>query len=66
MDETRRGRPKWVWEELGGSWLVVADRWHVGFVDLAGGQGLLGQVEGRTRHRWWIGWTLAASSGRQA
>jgi transposase len=24
------------------------DRWHVGFVDLADGQGLLGQVEGRT------------------
>ncbi|MFF2960172.1 transposase [Streptomyces sp. NPDC057963] len=24
------------------------DRWHVGFVDLSGKQGLLGQVEGRT------------------
>jgi transposase len=24
------------------------DRWHVGFVDLGAGQGLLGQVEGRT------------------
>ncbi|GAA2087737.1 transposase [Actinomadura alba] len=49
MDETRRGRPKWVWNTLLGSWIVVADRWHVGFVDLAGGQGLLGQVEGRTK-----------------
>jgi transposase len=27
---------------------VLADRWHVGFTDLAGGQGMLGQVEGRT------------------
>jgi transposase len=49
MDETRRGRPKWAWNTLLGSWIVVADRWHVGFVDLAGGQGLLGQVEGRTK-----------------
>ncbi len=30
------------------SWTVTADRWHVGFVDLSGGQGLLAQVEGRT------------------
>lgn len=51
MDEIRRGRPRWVWDERGGSWVVIADRWHVGFVDLAGGQGLLGQVEGRTRRR---------------
>jgi transposase len=27
---------------------VLADRWHVGFTDIAGGQGMLGQVEGRT------------------
>jgi transposase len=27
---------------------VVADRRHIGFVDLTGGAGLLGQVEGRT------------------
>ncbi len=27
---------------------MTADRWHVGFVDLSGGAGLLGQVEGRT------------------
>jgi transposase len=25
----------------------MADRWHVGMVDLSGGAGLLGQVEGR-------------------
>jgi len=27
---------------------VLADRWHVGFVDIGGRQGMLGQVEGRT------------------
>lgn len=27
---------------------MLVDRWHVGFVDLTGRQGLLGQVEGRT------------------
>jgi len=27
---------------------VLADRWHVGFTDITGGQGMLGQVEGRT------------------
>ena len=37
-------------------WEVVADRWHIGFVDLTGGAGLLGQVEGRTAAsvRGWI------------
>ena len=29
-------------------WQTTVDRWHVGFCDLSGGQGLLGQVEGRT------------------
>lgn len=27
---------------------VTADRWHVGFTDLGGGQGMLAQIEGRT------------------
>ena len=27
---------------------MLADRWHTCFFDLSGGQGLLGQVEGRT------------------
>jgi len=27
---------------------VLADRWHIGFTDIGGGQGMLGQVEGRT------------------
>lgn len=47
IDEVRRGRPRWVFDETAGSWVTVRQRWHVGFVDLGGGQGLLGQVEGR-------------------
>jgi transposase len=37
-----------VLDEAAGVWQTAVDRWHVGFVDLSGGQGLLGQVEGRT------------------
>lgn len=48
VDEVRRGSPRWVWGEVAGSWTTTAGRWHVGFVDLSDGQGLLGQVEGRT------------------
>ena len=48
IDETRRGRPRWALDGATGVWQSVVDRWHVGFVDLSGGQGLLGQVEGRT------------------
>lgn len=48
IDEVRRGRPRWVLDEQTNSWMTVVDRWHVGFVDLSDGQGLLGQVEGRT------------------
>src|SRR5437763_255325 len=48
IDEIRRGRPQWTWNDESACWEVTVDRWHVGFVDLAGGQGLLGQVEGRT------------------
>jgi transposase len=48
IDEVRRGKPRWVWDEQAGSWTTTADRWHVGFVDLSGGQGLLVQVEGRS------------------
>lgn len=49
IDEIRRGRAKYLWDEAAGAWVSVVDRWHVGFVDLSGGRGLLGQVEGRTR-----------------
>ena len=55
IDETRRGKPRWIREPASqpgsepgtGRW-VRLDPWDTGFVDLAGGQGLLGQVEGRT------------------
>jgi len=48
IDETRRGRPCWQYNTELGVWEMTVDRWHVGFVDISGGQGLLGQVEGRT------------------
>ncbi len=48
IDEVRRGRPRWVMDADTGAWRTSVDRWHVGFCDLSGGQGLLGQVEGRT------------------
>ena len=51
IDETRRGKAKFrlvPGPDGGEVWEVVADRWHIGFVDLTGGAGLLGQVEGRT------------------
>jgi transposase len=51
IDETRRGKAKFrlvAGPDGGDVWEVTADRWHVGFVDLSGGAGLLGQVEGRT------------------
>ncbi|WP_347668876.1 transposase family protein [Micromonospora sp. B11E3] len=44
IDEVRRGKPRWSWDAQAGSWTTTADRWHVGFVDLSGGQGLLAQV----------------------
>ncbi len=48
LDETRFGRPRWV--RGPGGW-SRSDPWETGFVDLAGGQGLLGQVDGRTHRR---------------
>jgi len=47
IDETRRGKPRWVRDGENGRW-VRTDAWDTGFVDLAGDQGLLGQVTGRT------------------
>ena len=47
IDETRRGRPRWVYDELTRRWARV-DPYDTGFVDLAGDQGLLGQATGRT------------------
>ncbi|MFG1837229.1 ISL3 family transposase [Micromonospora sp. NPDC049175] len=60
IDEVRRGKPHWIWDERAGSWTVTADRWHVGFCDLSGGQGLLAQVEGRTTTTV-TGWLAARS-----
>lgn len=47
IDETRRGKAVWHRDQVSGSWRLVADCWHVGFVDAAGHAGLFGQVEGR-------------------
>jgi transposase len=47
IDETRRGKARWVRDEAAAGWRRV-DAYDTGFVDLAGTQGLLGQVEGRT------------------
>jgi len=48
IDEVRRGKPRWSFDEVTASWATTVDRWHVGFVDLVGGQDLLAQVEGHT------------------
>jgi transposase len=48
IDEVRRGRPRWQTDPETGQSVALADRWHTGFTDLTGGQGLLGQVEGRS------------------
>ena len=48
IDEHRRGRPRWTTDPETGEYRLLADRWHVNFCDLSGGQGMIGQVEGRT------------------
>jgi transposase len=47
IDEVRRGAPRWSVDPDTGESTQLADRWHVGFTDLSGEQGLLGSVEGR-------------------
>lgn len=47
IDETRRGKPVWKQNPDTEKWELVADAWHIGFVDAVGGRGLFGQVEGR-------------------
>jgi transposase len=47
IDETRRGKPVWKRNPDTQKWELIADAWHIGFVDAVGGQGLFGQVEGR-------------------
>lgn len=48
IDETRRGKPRFALDADTGLIEQITDRWHTGFVDLTGDQGLLGQVEGRS------------------
>jgi transposase len=48
IDETRRRRPKYRYNPAAERRETITDTWHIGFVDLAGGAGLPGQVEGRT------------------
>jgi hypothetical protein len=47
IDETRRGKPVWKQNPSTCKWELIADAWHIGFVDAIGGRGLFGQVEGR-------------------
>ncbi len=65
LDETRFGRPRWVPAGVGADgrtrW-VSTDPWETGFVDLVGGQGLLGQVDGRTSAAV-QGWLAGRSQG---
>jgi transposase len=48
MDETHRGDPVWDFDPATGGFELVLDQWNIGFVDITAGQGLLGQVNGRT------------------
>jgi hypothetical protein len=48
IDETRRGKPRFARGADTGVFEHITDRWPTGFVDLAGDQGPLGQVEGRS------------------
>ena len=49
IDEIRRGKPRWTENPETGTTTPLADRWHTGFTDLTGDQGILGHVEGRTK-----------------
>lgn len=58
IDETRRGKPKWIKDQGTDRWILATDRWHTGFVDAEGTGGLLGQVEGRSAAAV-VGWLQA-------
>ena len=47
IDETRRGKPKWIQDTETGRW-VRTERFETNFTDLSGQGRLLGQVAGRT------------------
>ncbi|MBX7553482.1 hypothetical protein [Streptomyces sp. NPDC004232] len=51
IDETCRGRRQRRRDPRTGRWEPRAERWHIGFVDATGIQGLLGQVDGRAPQR---------------
>jgi transposase len=48
IDETRRGKIRWVQDPATGRWRVAHDRWHTAVVDAAGTGGLLAHIDGRT------------------
>jgi transposase len=48
IDETRRGKIRWVQDPETKRWVVGADRWHTAVVDAHGTSGLLGHIDGRT------------------
>jgi transposase len=51
MDETRFGRPRWLPDGVHADGRIRwqrTDPWETGFVDIAGKQALMGQVDGRT------------------
>lgn len=48
IDETRRGKIRWVQDPATGRWTVAHDRWHTAVVDAAGTGGLLAHIDGRT------------------
>jgi transposase len=66
IDEHRRGRPRWRADEQTGEYELLADRWHTCFFDLSGGQGLLGQVQGRTADdaAYWLAQAAPGLAGR--
>jgi hypothetical protein len=47
IDETRRGKVRWVQDPVTGKWRVAHDRWHTAVVDAAGTVGLLAHINGR-------------------
>jgi len=49
IDDHRRGKPLYHRDPASRAWVADADRWQTVFVDAAGGHGLLGQVDGRTK-----------------
>jgi transposase len=49
IDEIRRGRSRFSTDPDTGVTTQLADRWHTGFTDLTGDQGILGHTEGRAK-----------------